>query len=158
MILPSRITTAPTGTSLASYAFCAMRKASRMKDSSLDGSSIVTSCSHGPVGRPIHNGFVLAGHRPVATERAHLPKEFLGHITDCSCTATLNRIWSRHAFSNRPGTSAARRGSKVSLNIGECTANPSGNPQNSGRERQANSSGGQDGKRSSNGRRLLQSG
>src|SRR5207244_5266773 len=97
-------------------------------------------------------------HRPVSTERAHRLKEFLEHSTYFSCTATLNLIWSRYSCSNLPGTSAARRGSKVSLNIGECTANPSGNPQNSGRERQANSSGGQDGKRSSNESRLLQSG
>src|SRR5207247_2648660 len=42
MILPSRTITAPTGTSSASYAFCACRNASRMKYSSVGRPTIGT--------------------------------------------------------------------------------------------------------------------
>src|SRR5256885_1168489 len=68
MILPARTTTAPIGTSPAVYAFCACRKASRMKYSSFGGLIIIyVVATPGGPSNPNSSSSLLTGHRPVAT-------------------------------------------------------------------------------------------
>src|SRR5207249_3336950 len=85
-------------------------------------------------------------------------QKLVEHITGCSCKTTLNRTWSKSVSSNHQGTSQKTRESKVLVNIGGCTGNPSDSRQNSGHAKRASWSGGHRGKKFSSGKSLLRSG
>ena len=132
-----------------------------MKNSSGSGATTLT-CSHVRVRRPIiRSPPSRSVDRPQASGYRNLlclPKNFPRHIRDTSCMTTSNRILSKNVFSNHRRISAARRGSKVWLNIDECIANPSASRRSSGPAKRRNWSGARRGRKFSNGSRRSRNG